>query len=75
MQPDTIFDLASINKIFTTTAIMKLYDQGFFKLDDPVAKYIPEFAQNGKENVTIRQLLTHTSGFPTWVPLYNGKNP
>ncbi|CAM4026977.1 serine hydrolase domain-containing protein [Mesobacillus zeae] len=75
MQHDTIFDLASISKIFTTTAIMKLYDQGFFKLDDPVAKYIPEFAQNGKENVTIRQLLTHTSGFPAWISLYTmGKN-
>lgn len=74
MQEDTIFDLASISKIFTTTAAMILYDQGRFELDDKVAKYIPEFAENGKENVTIRQLLTHTSGFTAWVPLYTKGN-
>lgn len=71
MQEDTIFDLASISKIFTATAVMVLYEQGLFALDDPVAKYIPEFAANGKENVTIRQLLTHTSGFVSWIPLYS----
>jgi serine-type D-Ala-D-Ala carboxypeptidase len=70
MKKDTIFDLASISKIFTTTAAMKLYEEGKFALDDPVAKYIPEFAQNGKEDVTIRQLMTHTSGFASWIPLY-----
>ncbi|WP_175502122.1 serine hydrolase domain-containing protein [Cytobacillus oceanisediminis] len=71
MTEDTIFDLASISKIFTTTAAMILYDDGRFQLDDPVAKYIPEFAENGKENVTIRQLMTHTSGFTAWIPLYS----
>ncbi|ALX49971.1 serine hydrolase domain-containing protein [Lentibacillus amyloliquefaciens] len=70
MQTDTIFDLASITKVFTATAAMHLYEQGEFNLDDPVADYIPEFAQNGKSDVTIRQLLTHTSGFPAWIPLY-----
>ncbi|MBM7588823.1 serine hydrolase [Brevibacillus fulvus] len=71
MKPDTIFDLASISKLFTATAIMQLYDQGKLKLDDPVAKYIPEFAANGKERVTIRQLLVHTSGFePSIKDLY-----
>nr|WP_318036160.1 serine hydrolase [Halobacillus amylolyticus] len=70
MQPDTIFDIASLSKIFTTTAAMKLYEQGLFELDDQVADYIPEFAQNGKGHVTIRQLMTHTSGFKAWVPLY-----
>ncbi|CEG25474.1 serine hydrolase domain-containing protein [Bacillus sp. B-jedd] len=70
MREDTIFDLASISKIFTTTAAMILYEQGRFGLDDPVAKYLPEFAANGKENVTIRQLMTHTSGFAAWIPLY-----
>lgn len=70
MKEDTIFDLASISKIFTATAAMVLYEKGLFKLDDPVAKYIPEFAANGKQNVTIRQLLTHTSGFVSWIPLY-----
>ncbi|WP_172370675.1 serine hydrolase domain-containing protein [Sporosarcina jiandibaonis] len=70
MDKDTIFDLASISKIFTTTAAMMLYEDGHFDLDDPVATYIPEFAQNGKGDVTIRQLMTHTSGFTAWVPLY-----
>ena len=70
MSKDTIFDLASISKLFTTTAAMTLYEDGAFQLDDPVAKYIPEFAANGKENVTIEQLMTHTSGFKPWIPLY-----
>lgn len=70
MQENTIFDLASISKIFTTTAAMKLYEEGYFELDDPVANYLPEFAENDKEDVTIRQLMTHTAGFPAWIPLY-----
>ncbi|MFG6494920.1 serine hydrolase [Fictibacillus sp. UD] len=71
MKKDTIFDIASISKLFTTTAAMQLYEQGMFELDDPVGKYIPEFNENGKENVTIRQIMTHTSGFVAWIPLYN----
>ena len=43
---------------------MRLVQLGQVKLNDPVAKYIPEFAQNGKEDVTVRQLLTHYSGLP-----------
>ncbi|WP_077328112.1 serine hydrolase domain-containing protein [Virgibacillus siamensis] len=70
MSEDTIFDIASLSKIFTTIAAMELYEEGKFQLNDPVAKYIPEFAQNGKEDVTIQQLMTHTSGFKPWVPLY-----
>ncbi|GGJ98820.1 hypothetical protein GCM10007063_21370 [Lentibacillus kapialis] len=70
MQTDTIFDLASITKVFTAAAAMQLYEQDKLELDDPVADYIPEFAQNGKSDVTIRQLLTHTSGFPAWIPFY-----
>lgn len=71
MKKDTIFDLASISKIFTTTAAMKLYEDGYFQLDDPVAQHLPEFATNGKEDVTIRQLMTHTSGFPPSAPVYD----
>ncbi len=74
MENETIFDLASISKIFTATAVMILFEKGLFNLDDPVAKHIPEFAANGKENVTIRQLLTHTSGFVSWIPLYSKGN-
>ncbi|HET7267662.1 MAG TPA: serine hydrolase [Oleiagrimonas sp.] len=75
MQKDEIFDMASVSKLFTATAVMQLWDEGKFKLDDPVAKYLPEFGVNGKGNVTIRQLLTHTSGFrpDPATPLYKVK--
>ncbi|WP_010651330.1 serine hydrolase domain-containing protein [Oceanobacillus massiliensis] len=69
MTEDTLFDLASISKIFTTTAAMILYEQGLFELDDPVAEHIPEFAAGGKGNVTIRQLMTHISGLPASAPV------
>jgi uncharacterized protein YbbC (DUF1343 family)/CubicO group peptidase (beta-lactamase class C family) len=63
MTLDTIFDLASLTKVVATTpAVMQLVEQGKVRLNDPVAKYLPEFAQNGKEDVTVRQLLTHYSG-------------
>jgi uncharacterized protein YbbC (DUF1343 family)/CubicO group peptidase (beta-lactamase class C family) len=63
MTLDTIFDLASLTKVVaTTTAIMQLVERGQVRLNDPVAKYIPEFAQNGKEDITVRNLLTHYSG-------------
>lgn len=70
MRTDTLFDLASVSKLFTTTAVMQLYDCGLIDLDAPVARYLPEFAENGKEAVTIRQLLTHTSGFEPDIPLW-----
>ena len=63
MTLDTIFDLASLTKVIATTpAMMQLVEQGKVRLNDPVAKYLPEFAQNGKDDVTVRQLLTHYSG-------------
>jgi uncharacterized protein YbbC (DUF1343 family)/CubicO group peptidase (beta-lactamase class C family) len=63
MTLDTIFDMASLTKVIaTTTAVMQLMEQGKVRLNDPVAKYLPEFAQNGKEDITLRQLLTHYSG-------------
>lgn len=60
----TIYDLASVTKLFTATAVMKLVEQGQVDLDAPVSQYIPEFAANGKEDITVRHLLTHTSGLP-----------
>jgi CubicO group peptidase (beta-lactamase class C family) len=61
----TIYDLASLTKVVaTTTGIMILYDEGKLRLDDPVWRYIPAFAGGAKNNVTIRQLLTHRSGLP-----------
>jgi uncharacterized protein YbbC (DUF1343 family)/CubicO group peptidase (beta-lactamase class C family) len=63
MTLDTIFDLASLTKVIaTTTSVMQLAEQGKIRFNDPVSKYLPEFAQNGKEDITIRQLLTHYSG-------------
>jgi len=65
MTLDTIFDLASLTKVIaTTTCVMRLEQLGQIKLNDPVAKYIPDFAQNGKSDITIRMLLTHYSGLP-----------
>jgi len=63
MTLDTIFDLASLTKVVATTpAVMQLVEQGKVRLNDPVAKYLPAFAENGKEDITVRQLLTHYSG-------------
>jgi uncharacterized protein YbbC (DUF1343 family)/CubicO group peptidase (beta-lactamase class C family) len=63
MRVDTVFDLASLTKVVATaTAIMRLVDQGHISLDKPAATYWPAFAANGKGGITIRQLLTHTSG-------------
>jgi uncharacterized protein YbbC (DUF1343 family)/CubicO group peptidase (beta-lactamase class C family) len=63
MTLDTIFDLASLTKVIaTTTAVMQLVQQGKVRLNDPVSKYLPEFAQNSKDDITVRQLLTHYSG-------------
>jgi uncharacterized protein YbbC (DUF1343 family)/CubicO group peptidase (beta-lactamase class C family) len=63
MTVDTVFDLASLTKVIaTTTAMMQLFEQGRVRMNDPVAKYLPEFAQNGKEDITLRQLMTHYSG-------------
>ena len=63
MTLDTVFDCASLTKVVaTTTPIMQLWEQGKFRMNDPVAKYLPEFGQNGKQDITIRQLLVHYSG-------------
>ncbi|MGD0387468.1 MAG: serine hydrolase domain-containing protein [Tepidisphaeraceae bacterium] len=67
MRTDTIFWIASMTKLMTATAVMMLQDEGKLSIDDPVSKYIPEFAglkaPSGKPaNLTLRHLLTHTSG-------------
>jgi CubicO group peptidase (beta-lactamase class C family) len=68
---DTIYDLASVTKTFTTIAVMQQVEDGRVDLDEPVATYLPAFAQNGKGRVTVRNLLTHTGGLPAWLPLYS----
>jgi uncharacterized protein YbbC (DUF1343 family)/CubicO group peptidase (beta-lactamase class C family) len=63
MEPDTIFDMASLTKaVATAPSIMILSDRGKLKVTDKVAKYIPAFAQNGKQDITIEQLLLHRGG-------------
>jgi uncharacterized protein YbbC (DUF1343 family)/CubicO group peptidase (beta-lactamase class C family) len=69
MTADTIFDIASLTKVVATTpSIMKLFQAGKLRLDDPVTKYLPEF-QGGKSDITIRLLMTHFSGMPPDVDL------
>jgi uncharacterized protein YbbC (DUF1343 family)/CubicO group peptidase (beta-lactamase class C family) len=63
MTLDTIFDLASLTKVIvTTTSMTMLIEQGKVRLNDRVSTFIPGFERYGKENITVRQLLTHTSG-------------
>lgn len=59
---DTIYDMASLTKLFTTVAALRQIDESRITINGTVAKYLPEFAVNGKENVTLLQLMTHTSG-------------
>ncbi len=62
--PDTVFLLASITKPMTVTAVLALSDRGRVSVEDPVRKYLPEFAGGDRDSVTVRHLLTHTSGLP-----------
>src|SRR5580692_1032919 len=65
MTVDTVFDLASLTKcLATATSVMKLVEDGRIRLGDSVATYLPDFAQNGKKDITIRDLMTHYSGMP-----------
>ncbi|KAF4214221.1 hypothetical protein CNMCM8980_006906 [Aspergillus fumigatiaffinis] len=73
---DTIYDMASLTKLFTTVAALRELDTGRLSLNRTVASYMPSFAANGKENITVLMLLTHTSGFapdpepPLYDPMY-----
>ena len=68
MTLDTIFDLASITKVVATLpAVLQLIDQGKLSLDEPLGSYLPEFGTEGaKREITIRNLLAHSSGFASW---------
>lgn len=68
VQPDTIFLTASVTKPVTVTAVMALVERGHLLLDDPVYTILPEFGNHGKEAVTVRHLMTHTSGLPDMLP-------
>jgi CubicO group peptidase (beta-lactamase class C family) len=65
---DDLFLLGSISKPMTAAALMTLSDQGRFRLDDPVRKFLPEFTGAGRDRITVQQLLTHVSGLPDQLP-------
>ncbi|MFE1248489.1 serine hydrolase [Streptomyces sp. NPDC058735] len=71
MAEDTVFDLASVSKLFTSLLAVQQVERGRLGLEAKVASCLPEFGRAGKQDVTIRQLLTHTSGFRPWIPLYS----
>ena len=67
----TIWDLASLTKVVASTSVAaRLVDRGALDLDAPVARFIPEFTGAGRERVTVRMLLDHTSGLPAWLALW-----
>ncbi len=65
---DAMFLLGSISKPICVTALMTLFEQGAFTLDDRLRKYLPAFTGDGRDDVTLRHLLTHTSGLPDQLP-------
>lgn len=68
----TLYDLASVTKVIaTTSAVMKLVEEGALRLEDPVVNYIPQFGQQGKEKITVYNLMVHNSGLPAWRRFYN----
>ncbi len=72
MTVDTIFDLASLTKVVATLpAILRLVARGDLELDRPAGQVLPEFGHDDwKTAVTVRRLLSHTTGLPAWLPLY-----
>jgi CubicO group peptidase (beta-lactamase class C family) len=67
---DTVFDLASITKLFTSTVLLTLVDEGALSLDEPIARWLPSFDTAERRGVTLRRLLTHTSGLPALLRLW-----
>jgi CubicO group peptidase (beta-lactamase class C family) len=70
MRRDTVFDLASLTKLFTALVAVREVERGTFGLDDRVAAHLPQFAEAGKERITVRHLLTHTSGLRAELPFH-----
>lgn len=67
---DTLFDLASLTKLFTAVAALQQCERGTLELEREAATYLPEFGAHGKARITVRQLLTHTSGLRPELPFY-----
>jgi CubicO group peptidase (beta-lactamase class C family) len=63
---DSVVNVASASKNVTSLAVLMLVDRGLIDIDAPVATYWPEFAQNGKEGVEVRHLISHSAGLPAW---------
>ncbi len=73
MSPGTLFDIASLTKpIATATCLMVLMEKGSLSLEDKACEFLPEFDHPEKNGITLRHLLTHTSGLPDWADLYSG---
>lgn len=71
----TLFQIGSVTKIWTTTLVMRLVDEGLVDLDAPVTRYLPEFRTSAPADVTVRQLLNHTAGFEGDAFKDTGLNP
>lgn len=69
--PGTVTLVASVGKWLASATLMAVVDEGKLKLDDPVSKWLPEFAADPKGKATVRELFSHTSGFPTYQPKEN----
>ena len=68
---DTIYDLASLTKVLVTGLLCaKLIDEGRLKLSDKASKYLPYLDTEDKRDITVENLLTHTTGFRAWYPFY-----
>lgn len=70
-QKDTLFDLASLTKVIATSSLMmRLVDAGRLRLSDRIGEWIPEWRGRDREHVTLRSLLTHSSGLTAWLPFF-----
>jgi CubicO group peptidase (beta-lactamase class C family) len=70
-QTDTVFDLASLTKVIATTSVvMRLMERGMLALNQPIREWIPDWRGTNREHVTVRSLLTHSSGLTTWLPFF-----
>ena len=68
---DTIYDLASLTKVLVTGLLTaRLIEEGELNLDSPIGQFSADFGNSNKRDINIRQLVTHTSGFAAWIPLY-----
>lgn len=70
MRAETLFDVASLTKLFTATVLMTLVEDGALALDGPIADHLPSFATGDRRAVTLRHLLCHTSGLPDLLRLW-----